>query len=141
MKEFPYILISGGRTVAFLHSAHRNIPYLREINPEPLVEVHPETASKLGIKNGDWVEITTPFSKENKLPPVTQKVRLTLGVHPQVIHAQSHWWYPENKPGEEQWFEYNINNITTDQPPYDKISGSPLIRGGLCNIQKIEREI
>jgi len=140
VKDFPLIIISGGRTIVFLHSAHRNIPYLRELNPDPLIEIHPDTASSLGIKDGDWVSIETPFSRKNKTPPVKQRARLTRGIHPRVVHAQSHWWYPESEPSEKQWFEHNINNITTDQPPYDKISGSPLIRGGLCSIRRSQQE-
>jgi len=137
VKDFPLIFISGGRTVAFVHSAHRNIPYLRELNPDPIISIHPDTADRLGIKDGDWVLIETPFSKQHNIPPVKQRANLTKAVHPKVVHAQSHWWFPEHQPNNEQWFEYNVNSIVTDQPPYDKISGSPLIRGGLCRISKV----
>ncbi|MEM3703317.1 MAG: hypothetical protein QXX79_02690 [Candidatus Bathyarchaeia archaeon] len=36
MKEYPYLLITGVRHIAFYHSANRQIPWLRELHPEPL---------------------------------------------------------------------------------------------------------
>ena len=51
-KEYPYILNAGLRTPIFFHSANRQVPWLREIRPDPIVEIHPETAKKHGIRNG-----------------------------------------------------------------------------------------
>ena len=60
LEDYPYILNAGLRTPTFFHSANRNIPWLREIRPDPIVEIHPETAAKHGIEEGDWVYITSP---------------------------------------------------------------------------------
>ena len=35
MKEYPFVLTTGARTTAFFHSEHRQIAYLRELNPDP----------------------------------------------------------------------------------------------------------
>jgi anaerobic selenocysteine-containing dehydrogenase len=43
-KEYPLILTTGRRSSAYFHSEHRMIPWLREIEPDPIVEIHPETA-------------------------------------------------------------------------------------------------
>jgi anaerobic selenocysteine-containing dehydrogenase len=135
-KEYPFILISGGRHICFYHGALRQLPWLRELNPEPKVEINPETAEELGIRNGDWVWIETPRRKGER---VKLKAELTETVHPKVIHAYSHWWFPERKDDPDRGcFESNINIITYDDPPYDKHSGTPLIRGCLCKIGKVE---
>ena len=56
-KEFPLILITGGRHLPFYHSEHRQIDSLRKMHPEPLVQINPKTASELGISDGDWVRV------------------------------------------------------------------------------------
>ncbi len=50
--EYPLILTTGGRVQEFFHSEFRQIPSLRKRHPDPLTDIHPETAEKYGIKNG-----------------------------------------------------------------------------------------
>src|SRR3989304_6834635 len=56
-KEFPLLLISGTKIRNFFHSELRQIKSLRRGNRDPLVEIHPDTASSLRICEGDWVWI------------------------------------------------------------------------------------
>jgi anaerobic selenocysteine-containing dehydrogenase len=103
---YPLVLTTGGKTRSFFHSEHRQIPSLRRMNPDPLTEIHPDTAETLGVKDGDWIYI------ENKYGRCKQRANLTSGIHPRVVHAQHGWWFPE-KPGSEPslfgaW-ESNIN--------------------------------
>jgi len=105
-EKYPLVLTTGAKTRAFFHSEHRQIPSLRRMNPDPLTEIHPDTASRLDIKDGDWIYI------ENKYGRCKQKARLTDGIDPRVVHAQHGWWFPE-KPGPEPEFfgawESNVN--------------------------------
>ena len=105
-KEYPLVLTTGAKSWGFFHSEHRQIPLLRYMNPDPITEIHPETAEKLGIKDGDWIYI------ESKHGRCQQRAKLTAAIHPQVINSQHGWWFPE-KPGPEPslfgaW-ESNIN--------------------------------
>ncbi|MFC2006741.1 molybdopterin-dependent oxidoreductase [Chloroflexota bacterium] len=105
-KEYPLVLTTGARTPVFFHSEHRQILSLRRVNPDPIVEINPVAAEKLGIKDGDWVYI------ENRHGKCKQRARLSEGIHPGVVNAQHAWWFPE-KPGPEPslfgvW-ESNIN--------------------------------
>lgn len=135
-KEYPFILVSGGRRVVYFHGYGRQIPWLRELAPYPEIEINPEAADQLGIKEGDWVWVETPQAKGER---VKLRAKLTLGVHPKVVGADSHWWFPERKEDPHRaCFESNINVVVTKDPPYDKILGTPLIRGALCKIQKVE---
>ena len=43
------------RVPTWFHTEYRSVPWLRELFPEPLVEINPRTAKELGIENGDWV--------------------------------------------------------------------------------------
>ncbi|MFC2068435.1 molybdopterin-dependent oxidoreductase [Chloroflexota bacterium] len=132
-KEYPLILISGGRVRPYRHSQHRQIEKLRRRYPYPLLQLHPETAQKLGINDGDPVYIETPVGK------IKQKAQLTPGIHPRVVHADGYWWYPE-LPGEEPslfgvW-DSNINSILPDDPELCDYAGDNPFRGLLCRVYK-----
>lgn len=133
-KRYPYILITGGRHRPYFHSEYRHVPSLRKRHPQPLVQIHPDTAAKLGIANGDWVWI------ETKTGRCRQKCTYFDGVDPRVVHAEHGWWFPE-LPGEEPWihgaFESNINACLDDDPERcNQIYGSWPLKTFLCNVYK-----
>jgi anaerobic selenocysteine-containing dehydrogenase len=133
-KKFPFVLITGGRTRPFFHSEWRNVRSVRRLHPYPLVQIHPETAKKLGIEEGDWVWIETLRGK------VLQKATLFDGIDPDVIHAEHGWWYPELPP-EEPWLYgvwlSNINVCTDDDPNNcNQQIGTWPLRTALCRIYK-----
>ncbi len=107
MEEYPLVLTTGARTPMRFHSEHRHFGTgLRESAPDPIVEIHPNTAKDLGILDGDWVIIESRHGK------CRQKAKLTPIIHPKMINAEHSWWFPE-KPMEEPslggvW-ESNIN--------------------------------
>ena len=45
-EEYPLVLTSGGRTNVYEQSSHRNLPKVRRLFPEPLIETNPEDAKK-----------------------------------------------------------------------------------------------
>ncbi len=65
-KEFPFLLLLYS-SLALTTSTNANLPYLQEIHGgfvsnqwDSFVEVHPETAKKLGIRDGEKVKISSP---------------------------------------------------------------------------------
>ncbi len=66
------------------------------------------------------------------------KAELTEALHPSIVHAPSHWWYPERKDPEHGCWDSNINAILSNDPPYDPISGATPLRGNLCKVYKVE---
>jgi len=134
-KEYPYILTAGARCPVFFHSEHRMIPWLREIHPDPIVEIHPRTAEKHGIKEGDWVFIESPRGR------IKQRAKLTTGIDPRIVAAQHGWWFPEVKTPDHGWDKSNINILTDNDPAgYDMAMGSPNLRVLLCKIYRAEEE-
>ncbi len=132
-KDYPLILISGGRHIAYFHSEGRQIPSLRKMEPGPLMEIHPDTAKPLNIEESDWVWIEGP---RNKGEQTSFRARLSEGIAPGVVHVPHGWWFPE-KPGPEHGcFDSNINVVITADPPRDPICGSVPTRGTLCRISK-----
>jgi anaerobic selenocysteine-containing dehydrogenase len=133
-KEYPLMLLTGGRFQWMFHSEHRQVHPIRKHHPHPLVQVHPETARKLGIDDGDWVWI------QSKNGRVKMKCTYFDGMDPRVVHAEHGWWFPE-LPGEEPWlhgvWESNINVLLDDDPEVcNKYSGGWPLKTGLCKIYK-----
>lgn len=131
--DYPLVLTTGGTQLFHTHQDHRQIASLRRRVPDPVMEIHPQTAAALGIADGDWVYIETARGK------VRQKARLTDGIAPRVVNADR-WWYPE-EPGEEPslhgfWIA-NINICTDDELDHcDPMYGSWPLRGLLCRVSK-----
>ncbi|MBI4334308.1 MAG: molybdopterin-dependent oxidoreductase [Chloroflexi bacterium] len=135
-KEYPLTLITGGRIIGLYHSEFRQIDSVRRLRPNPVVQIHPETAKQHGIKQGDWVWI------ENKRGRVRQTAELFDGIKPDVVHAEHSWWFPE-LPGEEPslhgvW-QSNINVLTDDDPDVcNQVTGAWPLRTTLCKIYRAE---
>jgi len=107
-KQYPLIMATGRRSPVYFHAEHRMIPWLREIDPYPVVEVHPEVAAKLGISDGEWVYI------ENDRGRIKRKAKVTAAIHPKVIMVPHGWWLPETEGREPNLFgiwEYNCNKL------------------------------
>lgn len=131
-KDYPLILTTGGRSRYYFISELRQIPGLRKRSMFPEVELHPETARKHGIEDGDWVFIETLRGR------ITQKAKITDGIDPRVINCAMGWWYPEEKDPGHGWAESNCNILTSQDPPYDPHSGTYQLRALLCRIWKNE---
>jgi anaerobic selenocysteine-containing dehydrogenase len=133
-EEYPLNLISGSRHIAYFHSNNRQIPWLRELEPMPYLDIHPDTAERLGLQEGNWAWIDTPVTDDR----VKMPVRLTRMVGPDVVHAPSHWWFPEMEGPEHGCFQSSINMVLTNDGPYGPISGASTLRGVLCRVYKAE---
>ena len=128
-KKYPYILITGRRQPGFFHTENRQLPWLRELHKDPVVEIHPETAEKEGIGEGDWVIIESPRGK------VRQRARLFAGMDPRIVSAEHAWWFPENKDPGHGWDESNINILTSNAyEDCDPAMGATHVRTLLCKI-------
>jgi anaerobic selenocysteine-containing dehydrogenase len=133
-EEYPFVFTNGGRSWVFFHSEHRHIPEFREIHPQPITDIHPDDAERLGIKDRDWIWI------ENRYGRCKQIARVTPTILKGVVHAEHGWWFPE-KPGPQPslfgTFESNPNNLI----PYGSQGPSGLcapIRCQLCKVYKVE---
>ncbi|MCP4752784.1 MAG: molybdopterin-dependent oxidoreductase [Proteobacteria bacterium] len=129
-REYPLVLTTGGRLKYFFCSEFRQVPSLRKKHPDPLVELHPETAEGHGIQEGDWVWI------ETRRGQIQQKAKITMDIDPRVINVQYGWWFPEETPPEYGVWKSNANVLTSNEPPYDPAMGTYQLRALLCRIRK-----
>ena len=136
IKEYPLMLITGGRFLPMFHSEHRQIESLRRMHPHRLLQINPETGSRMGINDGDWVWVETPRGR------IIMKSCYFDGIDPGIVHAEHGWWLPE-MPGEEPWlrgvWHANVNVLTEDNPDVcNKISGGWPLKTGLCRVYKVK---
>ncbi|UCB49533.1 MAG: molybdopterin-dependent oxidoreductase [Deltaproteobacteria bacterium] len=132
-REYPLILSTGRRSAVYFHAEHRMIPWLRELDPDPLVEIHPDTARELGIGEGEWVWI------ENWLGRCRFRAKVTLVVPPWMVMAAHGWWFPEEPGPEPSLFgvwKSNINQLIPMGCQGKDGLGAP-IKHMLCRVYKV----
>ncbi|MDH7478940.1 MAG: molybdopterin-dependent oxidoreductase [Syntrophomonadaceae bacterium] len=127
--EYPLILISC-KSRHFLHSSYRWVERIRQKEPHPFVEIHPETAAAHGINDGDNVVIETRHGR------IVQVARLTDSVLPQVICAAIGWWFPEGDASEQfEWRKSNFNMLTSIEK-LGREFGTPNLKSLACRISR-----
>jgi len=138
-QKFPIILTSG-RLVEYEGGGEetRSNPWLAELQQENFVEINPKAASERGIRNGDYVIVSTPTGARIKVRAlVTQRVGVDTAFIP--FHF-SGWWqgkdmleyYPEGAApivrGEA------VNTATTYG--YDSVTMMQETKTTICNIER-----
>jgi anaerobic selenocysteine-containing dehydrogenase len=125
--EYP-LLLTNAKEETYMLSGFKQVASVRIIRPEPLVELHPDTAEKYGLKEGQWVTI------ETKDGSIKQRLSLNRSLDPRVVVAAFGWWFPEQAESGYGWSGSNINMLTPSGPDYDPSTGGVTLRGVPCRI-------
>lgn len=133
LDEYPYTLITGGRSHAFFHTEYRNSPWMREVHMFPTMDINPATAAEHGIEQDDWVYIETYVDR------IKQRANLTEAIKPGMIHVEHDWWFPEREATDDLHgaFDSNCNVLFENNGPYDPAVGTDNY-GGLCKVYKAD---
>jgi cysteine desulfurase NifS len=126
-REYPLVFNSGARVTTDFRSQFHGIPGLSRKRPEPTVSIHREDAQQRGIVDGDEVEVRTQRGAVKMRALVTED--LVKG----AIEANMGGGGPI---GPKAWQECNINKLT-DLQHYDPISGFPVYKTLLCEVERI----
>ncbi len=118
LEKYPLVMTSGARVMAYTHSQFRNIPRLRRLMPDPLVDINPTDAAPRGIKTGDSVTISSPRGS------IRMKANVTDSILEGVVSLPHHW------PG-----DANVNTLV-DDTSLDPISGFLPCKSQLCQVAK-----
>jgi formate dehydrogenase major subunit len=92
-KQFPYVLMTSSVAEHWCAgSITRNVPWLNEIVPEPVVELPEALARKLGIESGEPVKVSSARGE------VVVKALVTKRMQPLRVHGQEIFtvWMPYN---------------------------------------------
>ncbi|MDA8211027.1 MAG: molybdopterin-dependent oxidoreductase [Clostridia bacterium] len=114
-KKYPLILINGERSKHFTHTSHRNIPVLRNENPEPIAEINPATAAQYGLADGTMVKV------ESKSGDVQMRLRINDKLVTGVVSVPHGWG------------SANVNNLA-DLDVVDPITAYPDFNQLLCRV-------
>ncbi len=120
--ECPLILIAGTKLEAYTHSMMRNIPKLRELAPENLLEIHLKTATELRIKDGNSVNVRSPRGG------IKCRAKVTDRIDPRVVHLY-------------HGFKEANCNVLTDHKACDSITGSTGLKSLLRKVEKIQNNL
>ncbi len=131
--KFPYVLMTS--TVAehwCAGSTTRNIPWLNELVPEPMLELPIPLAQKLGVLTGDWVRVSSARGELEVKASVTPRMKaLKIGDQEVtlVVWMPSNWGFKGLSTGP------SVNHLTIDatdlEPaPGDKACLVNVVRAG-----------
>jgi len=79
--EYPLYLINW-KEVSHTLSRTQNNPLLLEIKPDNPLIIHPDTAAKYGVGDGDSVVVESPYGR------VSARAKLSQRMHPEVVGLQ-----------------------------------------------------
>ena len=86
VNRYPLILSDYHTSNCYSASWQRNVPYLREIQPFPALNINPDTAAERGIKDGDWVIVESPHGW------IKVKADFFPGIRPDTVMLLHGWW-------------------------------------------------
>jgi len=86
LEKYPLVIFDTHTSDVYNHGWLRNVPYLREIQPEPWIHIHPDTAKARGIEDGDWVIVESPHGW------IKVKALYFPGIRPDTVMSLHGWW-------------------------------------------------
>jgi assimilatory nitrate reductase catalytic subunit len=85
-EEYPIILTTGRVVSHFLSGTQtRRIGALLDQYPQPLCEMHPRLAEKLGVVEGDFVKV------ESRRGHVVVRAQIVKTIRPDTVFVPYHW--------------------------------------------------
>lgn len=126
-EQFPLVFNSGSRVTTDFRSQHHGVAALCRERPEPAVTINTADAEVRNIRDGDRVRIRSLRGQ------VVMRALVTDDIMQGTIDANMGGGGPV---GPQAWQECNINELT-DGSQYDPISGFPVYKALLCDVQKI----
>lgn len=114
--EYPLYLINW-KEANHTHTRTQNNAWLLEIKGSNPLIIHPETAARFGIEDGEEVWVESKFGKTRAVAKITRRI------HPEVVGAQhgfGHWKLGKAAVGRGSSFG-DLNTIA-----YDSLSGQGL---------------
>jgi formate dehydrogenase major subunit len=129
--KFPYVLMTS--TVAEHWcggTSTRNIPWLNELVPEPVVEIPPSLGTKLGVKSGDLVTISSARGEVTVKALVTPRMKPLQvdGREVTIVWMPYNWGFQGLSPGA------SVNFLTIDAG--DPGAGTQETKACLVNVVK-----
>ena len=131
-QDYPLVLLTGAREKTYHHSRFRDQSWARKVSNDPWVQIHPDTAARYALAEGDWVIVETAGHDGR----CRLKIRITEDTLPGVLRTGMGWWYPEAEGPDFGALDVNINAAMAYDGPCDPVTGSADTRGLCCRLSK-----
>jgi len=119
-EDYPLFLTTGRVVSQYLSGTQtRRIGALVDQYPEPRLEIHPRLADDRGIRDKDWVTVTTRRAE------ITLQAMVVRTIRPDTVFIPYHW------PGRK-----SANKLT--HRTLDPRSKIPEFKVSACNLRKSE---
>lgn len=128
-RDYPLVLNTGARIQSTFRSQHLNIKGLLKHQPNPEVIISINDAISRGIENGDRVIVKTKYGQVEYSAKVSNDMK-DGGVEVNMGGG--------NPTQTESWKKANTNYLT-DMDNRDPISGFPVYKALLCEVEKINK--
>lgn len=126
IEKYPLVFNSGARIQTTFRTQHLNIPELTKLSPLPYILMHPEDAKVRGIQTNDKVKLKT----ERGEIPIYAKVTGDVLKGDTEINVGGGSFIQKK-----EWADAAINLLTSDEI-VDPISGFPVFKALLCEVEK-----
>lgn len=131
-EDYPFYLTTG-RVAHCHHTTLRTAPYSRELMPVPDARINPDDAARLGIKHGDWIELSS------RRGSTRGRAYVTAGVRPGVVMMER-FYFPESYDKSQKkitggWRQCNVNLMARDDVVNPNFASASW-RGYRVNVRK-----
>jgi anaerobic selenocysteine-containing dehydrogenase len=93
LSEYPLVFSDDHTSEVYNAGWLRNVPFLREVQPDPWLHIHPRTARTRGIEDGDWVDVVSPHGS------IRLRAVYVPGIRPDTVMGLQGWWQGCGKVG------------------------------------------
>jgi len=119
-------------SILYTHTKHRhhsmfaNVDWVRELEPEPVIDMNPVDAKERGIQDGDMVKVF------NDRGSFTLEAMVHEGIKPGVVNVNQGWWPRDFTEGNHQELTHSIINPAQDAA----FEANAALYDVLCEVKK-----
>jgi thiosulfate reductase / polysulfide reductase chain A len=119
-----------GRCAAHTHVSTQNNVLLSELVPENELWIHSRPAGKLGIKDGGYVEVSSPLGTNGKI-----KAKVMDFIHPEAVFMLH--GFGKTVPTQTRCYQKGASDALLQENISDKIGGSPALDETLVQVRPL----
>jgi thiosulfate reductase/polysulfide reductase chain A len=120
-----------GRCAVHTHVSTQNNLYLNELVPENELWINTKSAAALGIKDGQFVEISSSLNTNGKL-----RAKVTDLIHPEAVFMLH--GFGKTVPAQTRCYQKGASDALIQENISDKAGGSPALDETLVTVRPVQ---
>ena len=119
-----------GRCAVHTHVSTQNNLYLSELVPENELWINTKAAAALGIKDSQYVEVSSPLGTNGKI-----KAKVTDWIHPEAVFMLH--GFGKTVPAQSRCYQKGASDAMLQENVSDKAGGSPALDETLVTVRPV----